>query len=82
MGDFKKGFGVGCVVSAIIGAVIFNVYSYNLKQTLCEYSKYATPDHSAINSKLYCRSSDNSYQRLTKPKPRSIHLDEHKKEQK
>lgn len=45
---------------------------------LCEYSKYKTNQYKMINGKLYCQSSDNSFQRLTKYKPRSKHMDEHK----
>ncbi len=66
-------------------SVIVGQYNYDqhiLNQKLCEYSKYATIKYEVTNGKLYCRSSDNSYQVLTKYKSRSKHLGEHKMESK
>ena len=59
-----------------------SVYSWNnnpeTEKQLCEYSKYATSDYQVINGSIYCRSSDNSFQLLTKHKPKSKHLDDHR----
>ena len=48
-------------------------------QSLCEYSKYATPHYKLIDDVIYCKSSDNSYQMLQKHKPKSDHNKEHQR---
>lgn len=58
----------------IIAGLFMNDLSNKQK---CLKSIYKTDDFNVKNGVLYCRSSDNSYQKLTKPKVRSSHIDEH-----
>lgn len=76
----KESVPLGAITAIVVAfSLVIAILVDNHRATLCEYSKYATRDYDLINRKLYCRSSDNSFQELTKYKPRSPHLDEHKR---
>jgi len=70
------------VVILIIATIYLLIDTYNDRsnKASCLDSEYKTTDYDVKLGVLYCRSSDNSYQRLIKPKARSPHLDDHKSE--
>ena len=74
----EKDFVVGMVIGIVMGMALIAVITPNASKLLCEYSKYATSDYKITNRVLYCMSSDNGYQKLTKHKPRSLHMNDHK----
>ena len=67
------------ILGIILGSSIFELLDKGeTEKQLCEYSKYSTSDYQVINGSIYCRSSDNSFQLLTKHKPKSKHLLDHR----
>jgi len=69
-------------MTCIIGLLILSMMAINdiSRKNLCRYSVYGIPDYKIVDGNLFCRSSDNSFQLLTKHKARSSHLDDHKSE--
>ncbi len=66
-------------IAALIG--LHFIWHDNLDEERCLESQYKTRDYKISESNmLMCRSSDNSYQELKRVKPRSPHLDEHKRD--
>ena len=63
----------------VIDSLIREKQSIESMRSLCEYSKFATPHYKLIDDVIYCKSSDNSYQMLTKFKQKSDHNKEHQR---
>ncbi|GAG77739.1 unnamed protein product [marine sediment metagenome] len=69
---------IGFLVGAMFGFGAPILFIDSAEKRLCEHSKYATSDYDLINGQLYCKDSGNGYQLLTKPKVKSVHLEDHK----
>ena len=59
------------IMSIAVAAIVMNYYSVtggvDQKSELCRYSQYATYDYMTDGDILYCRSRDDSFQKLRLP---------------